>query len=612
MITKHYEAVVVGSGAAGFAAAERLYTLGVTGICLVTEDRLSGTSRNTGSDKQTYYKLTMTGDLPDSVWQMASTYFENGATDGDTALCEAANSARCFLHLAELGVPFPTNAFGEYVGYKTDHDPAKRATSAGPLTSRYMTECLERRFFSLGIELYDHCPAVRLLAVQDQMEGVLCYSLEDQDYILFASRHVVYATGGPAGLYSRSVYPGSQHGATGLAFEAGAVGKNLTEWQYGIASTAFRWNLSGTYQQVLPRYISTAADGSDEREFLKESLTDAEILDRVFLKGYQWPFDPRKIEGSSRIDLLVYQEAEIKGRRVFLDYTRNPANLALLGEEGRQYLKNSDAFFGTPFDRLRKMNPKAIELYRSHGIDLETERLEIAVCAQHNNGGLSGDIHWESNIRGLYPVGEANGSHGIYRPGGSALNAGQVGALRASLAIRGSDRTEKPLSKEALALAEERIRQLEGLPVGPSATASIRRQLGDRMSLTCAHIREAGAMEQTAETARRALAGFWNRTAVDGSMEDRLQALYDYDLLIAQYVYASAMADAVREGIFSRGSYLVTNAADGRFLMDDGSHNGCIQETEYRNGAVQFRYRPVRPVPASEQWFETVYGQQAP
>ena len=62
-----------------------------------------------------------------------------------------------------------------------------------------------------------------------------------------------------------------------------------------------------------------------------------------------------------------------------------------------------------------------------HGIDITKEPLEIAVCAQHNNGGLAGNHWWESiNVSRLFPVGEVNGSHGVYRPGGSALNAGQV------------------------------------------------------------------------------------------------------------------------------------------------------------------------------------------
>lgn len=48
--------------------------------------------------------------------------------------------------------------------------------------------------------------------------------------------------------------------------------KNLTEWQCGMASIKPRWNVSGTYMQVLPRFVSTKQDGSDEREFFSGSF----------------------------------------------------------------------------------------------------------------------------------------------------------------------------------------------------------------------------------------------------------------------------------------------------------------------------------------------------
>ena len=63
---------------------------------MVTEHRLSGTSRNTGSDKQTYYKLSLAGDTPDSVRDLAGVLFHGECVDGDLALCEAALSAPCF------------------------------------------------------------------------------------------------------------------------------------------------------------------------------------------------------------------------------------------------------------------------------------------------------------------------------------------------------------------------------------------------------------------------------------------------------------------------------------------------------------------------------------
>lgn len=96
----------------------------------------------------------------------------------------------------------------------------------------------------------------------------------------------------------------------------------------GIASTDFRWNLSGTYQQVILRYLSTDVDGNDAREFLGEYFESPEdALTAVFLKSYQWPFDPGKLgrSGSSLVDLAVYKETKEKGRRVFLDLQENPA-----------------------------------------------------------------------------------------------------------------------------------------------------------------------------------------------------------------------------------------------------------------------------------------------
>ena len=45
--------VVIGSGAAGFQSALRLYQNGEWDLTVVTENINAGTSRNTGSDKQT-------------------------------------------------------------------------------------------------------------------------------------------------------------------------------------------------------------------------------------------------------------------------------------------------------------------------------------------------------------------------------------------------------------------------------------------------------------------------------------------------------------------------------------------------------------------------------
>ena len=131
--------------------------------------------------------------------------------------------------------------------------------------------------------------------------------------------------------------------------------------------------------------------------------------------------------------MLVKQETD-EGRRVYMDFRRNPTGYApeLLTDEARAYLENCGATGDTPFERLKAMNAPAIELYRDHGIDLENEMLEIRVCAQHHNGGIAVDANWQSTVPGLYACGEAAGTFGAFRPGGTALNSTQVGSQRAA------------------------------------------------------------------------------------------------------------------------------------------------------------------------------------
>ena len=435
-----YDALVVGSGCAGLNAACRLAQAGCKSFTLITEDIDAGTSLNAGSDKQTYYRLSLAGDEPDSVGEVMRLLAREDVHQ-DTALCEAAGSAAGFLRLAELGVPFPVNEYGEYVGYRTDHDPRLRASSAGPLTSRYMARALLKEAQRLGVEILDHTMLVRIYADQSGVQGALCLDTQKRDWLRLKAPALILCTGGPAHLYADRVFPDSQHGMSGAAFEAGARGANLHCWQYGIASVGFKWNLSGSYQQAIPRYVSVDEAGC-QREFLREHLSDREILNLTFLKGYEWPYDPRKAEGSSKIDLLVLGERQ-KGRRVFLDYRRNPSGFdrALFEKEAQNYLANCGALQDTPIERLRAINAPAIALFASHGIDLAQEDLEISVCAQHHNGGVAVDAWWQSDVSGLYACGEAAGTFGAYRPGGSALNSTQVGSTRAARGLMRAGRS---------------------------------------------------------------------------------------------------------------------------------------------------------------------------
>ena len=618
---------VVGSGAAGFNAADRLWQLGQHDIVLVTENRAGGTSRNTGSDKQTYYKLTLSGGEPDSVREMADTLFAGRCVDGDLALCEAALSSQCFLKLVELGVPFPRNRYGEYIGYKTDHDPRRRATSVGPYTSKQMTECLEAAVQAKGVPMLDKTQVIKILTDGGTVCGLLCLNVTAQNdadhFVLIRCKNVIWATGSPAGMYADSVYPFSQYGATGLALEAGAKGKNLTEWQYGLASVAPRWNVSGTYMQVLPRVYSAAADGSDEREFLMDFFTDAhDMLSKLFLKGYQWPFDVRKVAGgSSIIDILVYLET-CKGRKVYLDYRTNPVDGAFsydaLLPEAREYLTRAGACFGTPIERLAHMNQPAIDFYRDKGVDLYTQPLEIALCAQHNNGGIGIDCWWQTDVKGLFAVGEAAASHGVYRPGGTALNAGQVGSTRAAQYIAARCRGDASAGFDVAASAA--LAEMAALADACRAdTGNVRalwQHAAEEMSRCGAAIRDPAQIRAYGKQVEAQLAGF-AKTVKAGSRTELAMVYRLRDMLLSQHAYLTAMADYTAHGGKSRGSALYTDLTGGikpftqlpdtfTFALDE-AEAPLIQELWFEDGTCRTRWRAPRPIPEDDDFFENVW-----
>lgn len=597
--------LIIGSGAAALNAAICLWEWGVQDIVIVTEQWGGGTSNNAGSDKQTYYKMSLDPAVADSALEMASDLSRGGAMHGDIALCEAQHSLQAFYNLVRLGVPFPHNQYGSYPGYKTDHDPKARATSAGPLTSHLMFGCMARKVKEYNIPVHDRIIILELITRETadgkKISGAIGIDAAKpaepgHGLVVYQAVNVILATGGPAGIYRNSVYPESQTGSIGMALKIGARAQNLSISQFGIASVKFRWNLSGSYQQAVPRYFSTDQNGRDERDFLKDHFTDQETLfTDIFLKGYQWPFDPEKLEdfGSSLIDLLVQQETA-SGRRVYIDFTRNPGGFSMdkLGNVARDYLVRSGAIAATPIERLKLLNLPAIELYKNHGIDLESEPMEISVCAQHNNGGLTGDLWWESNIRNLFPVGEVNGSHGNTRPGGSALNSGQVGGIRAALKIKENNQLSvvddhpSPFTHHpSVATFMQNIQCL--------LTGSGTLHYYDALSELQTRMSDHGGPVRNPETIGEQVKQAWNLwkrmkndlMAVPAS--ELPSALRVFDLCLTHAVYLEAVAECL--------------------VSPEDKNQNILEISLDENLNIQKEWVTVRAIPKEEMWFEQIW-----
>jgi succinate dehydrogenase/fumarate reductase flavoprotein subunit len=376
--------------------------------------------------------------------------------------------------------------------------------------------------------------------------------------------------------------------------------------------------------QVLPRFVSVEEDGT-EHEFLADYFRDkSEALSMVFLKGYQWPFDSRKVmTGSSIIDLLVYRENVLKKRRVYLDFTKNPFGMTeidyqALSFEAYEYLRKAGACFGTPIERLLKMNSPAVDLYRGKGVDITREYLEIALCAQHHNGGIAVDKWWQTCVPGLYAAGECAGTHGITRPGGSALNAGQVGSLRAALYLSShpNRETDEETFTEVLAEAETRHTALgERISHNPDNVETQIAAAQRRMSDKGAAIRKSEAMAALLAETESLLKMLPETVGVKDA-----GSMYRYytlrDLLITQSAVLTAMLDYAHTNADTRGSALCYHERgelrEGledmfRFVTEKGNTRDKVQQIFLTENGFACSIRPVRPIPQDDDFFENVW-----
>lgn len=278
-------------------------------------------------------------------------------------------------------------------------------------------------------------------------------------------------------------------------------------------------------------------------------------------------------------------------------------------------MEKAEACFGTPIERLLKMNAPAVELYRSKGLNIAEEYLEIALCAQHNNGGIAVDLWWQTSVKGLFAAGECAGTHGVTRPGGSALNAGQVGSLRAAQYIAehgneviGEAEFAKVLEKALLCIPKA------GTEETGQTMERVKETAKRRMSDAAAAIRSKAAMEQALEACRAEQQALANRKEMPAG--SRYQYYKLRDILVTQEAVLTAMIHYGDTVGATRGSSLCYDEKgtlrEGleelfRFTEEAGDSRSQIQEVVRREHGFEAAWRTVRSLPEEEDFFENIW-----
>ncbi len=470
--------LVVGGGGGGIRAA--LAARGQddqTSIYLATKGKLgqSGVTALACSDRMAFHAtLPHTEPLCEDSWfYHARDIYEIGGrvSDANLAAILAANACEAFEYLLKLGVPFVT-CDGKTDQFVTDGSHYARACYTGPYTAVHIEQALVEEFKRNNIGLLENCSIIELISDNEGIRGAigLLESRQGEELLVVNASSVIMASGGGGLIYADNVFPRGNSGSGAiLAYRAGAELVNMEFIQFGIASVKTRLNCSGSMMRAFPRFVN---DQGREfiSDYLPEGIDPSDLPGLIFRKGATWPVS---YEHDTRIiDIAVYKERK-NGRKVYLDYSKNPRGFtyqqveSALKERYRGEIKNEISLQEreeSPLKRLQEINPDSVSWLEKHGIDITSgEMVEVAVCAQHFQGGIKINDRGETAVRGLYAVGEcAGGQHGANRPGGNALLDGQVfGKITgAQAALRAKQTEARAISKSEVDIILEKVDDL--------------------------------------------------------------------------------------------------------------------------------------------------------
>ena len=218
---------------------------------------------------------------------------------------------------------------------------------------------------------------------------------------------VVLATGGVGQLFQYSFNPpGNTGDGYAMAIRAGAKLTNMEYMQQGIATTWPSQGIVMLYEMEEP-YRLLNREG---KAFLEDYLPDdVQVEDVCRQKSSHWPVSCR--DNSIHLDRAIKAEG-LKNEGL-------PA-----GQHAPVYLDMSRAERGF----LPELFP-AFMLEK--GIDISKDLLQVQNHHHTSNGGVCIDADGQSNVTGLFAIGEASAWQGADRLGGTMLGGSQVFGWRA-------------------------------------------------------------------------------------------------------------------------------------------------------------------------------------
>jgi L-aspartate oxidase len=372
-----FDVLVVGSGAAGLAAAVSAERAGAR-VALATKGSLQA---NNSSKAQGGIQASFGAD--DSPERHADDVYRSSHETADPRLVEAlTGDAVPAIHwLEELGVEFTRDPDGGYRLARCGGATAKRLLQVGDRTGHAITKQLREAWEAGSGTSYTNSPLRELAPVNGHWRARVGENVVEAGTVILAAGGRCYAEAERRGEFSTN-HPNATGEVTRIAVDLGAESRDLDALQYHPNGGAWPPNLQGYSIPETTRAYGAVLLNAEGEEFT-DSLGPRDVVSEAIFD------EVREGRGVATPD----------GRpAVYLDTTRVPP---------------ADADISLPY-MLRR--------YRAAGVDPLAEKILTYPVLHYQNGGLVIDTNAETTLDGVYACGEiAGGTHGRNRMMGNSL-----------------------------------------------------------------------------------------------------------------------------------------------------------------------------------------------
>ncbi len=522
---RRYNVIVVGSGLAGGAAAASLGELGYNVKCFCYQDsprRAHSIAAQGGINAAKNYQ-----NDGDSIYRL----FYDTVKGGDFRSREAnvhrlaEVSVNIIDQCVAQGVPFAREYGGTLDNRSFGGAQVSRTFYARGQTGQQLLlgaySALSRQIAAGQVQMYNRHEMLDVVVEDGRAVGIVTRNLATGALESWAADAVLLATGGYSNVYFLST---------------NAQGCNVT--------AAYRAHKKGAgfanpcYTQIHPTCIPVHGDDQSKLTLMSESLrNDGRVW--VPKKAEDVGKEPHEIPEADR-DYYLERKYPSFGNLAPRDISSRSAKEAcddgrgvgptVGGQRNGVYLDFRDAINRLGKEKIAERYGNLFDMYERITAENAYERpMRIYPALHYTMGGLWVDYNLETNIPGLFALGESNFSdHGANRLGASALMQGladgyfvipyTLGNYLANIPLSeaGYSNNASPAFVQAESEIKDRINKLLSIK-GKRTARSFHKELGAIMWEFAGMARNAKGLKKAVEKLPQLRQEFWENVFIPGS-----------------------------------------------------------------------------------------------